>query len=75
MRWLLSLWAGALALALMAPCSAQANEASCLPEADRMDELSYLRSLSLDLRGYAPSAEEYLQVKAEGSVSEALIHQ
>ena len=45
----------------------------CEPEGDRLERTSYLRALSLDLRGTVPTVEEYEQVIADGEVSETWV--
>ncbi len=54
-----------------APASAQQDDACWMTAVN--EELQYLRRLSLDLRGYTPSLEEYETVRDEGRVPDAMI--
>lgn len=58
-----------------APSWANAPNASqtCAPHEERTDKYRHLRALSLDLRGYPPSAEEYEALAEHDDVPEAWI--
>ncbi len=45
----------------------------CPPDTIETDDYTYLRTLSLDLRGTIPTLEEYAQVESAGEVEESLI--
>ncbi|MEE2827611.1 MAG: hypothetical protein VX498_00365 [Myxococcota bacterium] len=65
-----------LGLFLLVPVagSQPANMDEWCPDPDpEQDSLRYFRSLSLDLRGYVPSVEEYAVVEEAGEVPESLI--
>lgn len=72
-RSLLSLALAGITLAGLAaspPAQAQAPSAAlvCPEPSERQDKFQYLRALSLDLRGYPPSAEEYEALKGMDDV-------
>lgn len=71
-RWFIAP-ALALGLAWVAP-RGDAQDA-CRPEIAEMDKYSYLRALSLDLRGVVPTMEEYESLEGVDDVPEALINE
>ena len=72
-------WLIGLALIVGAPQSldaAQVNDALvCPPTEVELSPTTYLRSISLDLRGVAPTVEEYEAVAALGEVPDQLIEE
>ena len=69
MRWLLLLLIGSLSLAQAA------EPPTCPTDAEWLEPTTYLKSLSLDLRGVVPTLEEYEQVAEMGAVPEEWIEQ
>ncbi len=79
MKRSLILGVGALSVSMLSGTVALAQlpneELICRPDEPQMDKYGYLRSLSLDLRGTVPTAEEYAQLDAEEDVPEAMIEE
>jgi hypothetical protein len=66
--------AGGVALTLLTPSSAECDDpALCRPQQTRLNDHGYLRALSLDIRGVAPTPAEYAAMEEAGGVSEETI--
>ena len=69
-----TLWAAVFLLGGNAAAQdVQNDELLCRADQPRLDKYSYLRALSLDLRGRLPTMQEYAELDSVGDVSEAVI--
>lgn len=63
------------AVFLLAWAGGVAAEPLCREQSPKMDKFAYLRALSLDLRGYVPSVQEYEALASESEVPDALVRE